>query len=333
MLNMKRTLLSVLFMAFATLCAWAQNPFSSVLSDYKVVATGSEQGRDRLDSTYYLHTQTYAVPYKGKKAEAKAAAVIKEIVDRYDKQLEFYTGGFCFSSELSASSPVESQQVSAYYGENLEPFVVGGMGRNYALLRQQDRLNPNYRTVYGVEWWLEKPKLLYFRTFRLFGPLTARNYQKAITSQGKSWEDFLSAFRSQGRGFYLPGDGSAEDTLKYADRVAWYLSKVCDLYKGDGSEMDNMLASVAVHRFLDYMREDNALKTDEGVVRVMRAFRLSGCYAEVNGKVVEHGDLPWLAARWKNLDISCTSHVEKGDPECQKYGEKSKYFLFRVYLK
>ena len=344
MRNMKRTIFSVIFVALATLCAQAQNPFSSILSDCKVVAVSNEQGRDRLDSTNCLQTQVYAVPYKGKKAVAKAEAIIKEIVDCYNKQIGHYTGGFCFSGKLDVHSPAESQKVSASYSEDAAPFVVGGVGRNYALLRQLDPKNPHYRTVYGVEWWLlEKPRVVYFKTFRLFGPLMARSNPKYILGQTDSMKDFLDTFRSsdwQNKKFDMFGKADSLkldmlgkiNPLKHADDVAWYLGKVCDLYKGDGSAMDSGVVSVAVRRFMNYMSESNVWKTDEGVVRVLRAFRLPGCYAEVNGKVVEHGDMQWLASRWKDLHISRVSYVEKGDPECQKYGEKSKNFLFRVYL-
>ena len=106
---MKRTIFSVIFVALATLCAQAQNPFSSILSDCKVVAVSNEQGRDRLDSTNCLQTQVYAVPYKDKKAVAKAEAIIKEIVDCYNKLIGHYTGGFCFSGKLDVLSPAQSQ--------------------------------------------------------------------------------------------------------------------------------------------------------------------------------------------------------------------------------
>ena len=33
----------------------------------KVVGSASEQGRDKLDSTYYLNTRVYKLPYKSKK--------------------------------------------------------------------------------------------------------------------------------------------------------------------------------------------------------------------------------------------------------------------------
>ena len=105
--------------------------------------------------------------------------------------------GFCFSGKLDVHSPAESQKVSASYSEDAAPFVVGGVGRNYALLRQLDPKNPHYRTVYGVEWWLlEKPRVVYFKTFRLFGPLTARSNSKYILGQTDSMKDFLDTFRS-----------------------------------------------------------------------------------------------------------------------------------------
>lgn len=315
-----------MLITLATIGAWAQNPFHTMLKDYKVVNTSSEQGRDRLDSTYYLHAQIYQVPRKSKKEVAHTDALVQQLVDTYNTQLASHTGGFCSSSDLSHGSNIESKQVSAYYGENLEPLVVGGLGRNYVLLRKQDPGNPNYRTVYGVEWWIEKPELVYFREFRLFGPLTERNYQKAALQDNPVFSDPLA-------GSMLDGGASGNNGLPAYDPADYYarsMTYCCNMYKGDGSVLDAAIAKLAAKRFLDYMSSPD--RTDEGFIRVLRALQLPGFYAEITkDSEVQHGDMPWLADRWKGLDIFCTSHVEKGDPDCMKYG-KDAQFVLQIFL-
>ena len=113
--------------------------------------------------------------------------------------------------------------------------------------------------------------------------------------------------------------------------MAWYLGKVCDLYKGDGSAMDSGVVSVAVRRFMNYggeQRLENRRGRGAGVACIPSA----GLLCRGEWQVVEHGDMQWLS-----LSLERFTHFEsfirgEGDPECQKYGEKSKNFLFRVYL-
>ena len=114
---MKRTLFTVIAVVFATSVALAQNPFEPLLKGYKVVNTTSEQGHDRLDSIYYLHTKTYVVPYKGGKNANRVNEVVSKIMDLYNGQLPNYTGGFCYSSNLQDSLTTESSRISAYYTE------------------------------------------------------------------------------------------------------------------------------------------------------------------------------------------------------------------------
>ena len=132
----------------------------------------SEQGRDRLDSTYYLRLKTYAMPYDKKKDKAACDAVVAELLDTYQRESPSASAGFCQSRPLNVAAH-DQQQVSIYYAENKDPFIAGTEGRNYALLRYADQNNPTYRRVHGVEWWYDKVnRQANFRVFHIFGPGT-----------------------------------------------------------------------------------------------------------------------------------------------------------------
>ena len=136
----------------------------------------SEQGRDRLDSTYYLRLKTYAMPYDKKKDKAACDAVVAELLDTYQRESPSASAGFCQSRPLNVAAH-DQQQVSIYYAENKDPFIAGTEGRNYALLRYTDQNNPTYRRVHGVEWWYDKVnRQTYFRVFHIFGPGTKQAY-------------------------------------------------------------------------------------------------------------------------------------------------------------
>ena len=104
----------------------------------------SEQGRDRLDSTYYLRLKTYAMPYDKKKDKAACDAVVAELLDAYQREAPSASASFCQSRPLNIAA-THQQQVSMYYAENKDPFIAGTEGRNYALLHYTDKNNPTNR--------------------------------------------------------------------------------------------------------------------------------------------------------------------------------------------
>lgn len=328
MLDMKRTFLTLLTALLTACGAWAQNPFEYLFSDLKVLNTTSEQGHDRLDSLYYLHTQTYTLPYKGRKAAEKADGIVEHIVDLYNSLLPSHTGGFCHSSDLHGHDATESRKVSAYYGENLPPMIIGGEGINYALLRKQDAANPNYRTVHGVEWWTEHPQQrVCFKVFSLFGPMTDYYYRKAMFLDNSVFRHLADSTAGHVAASGIPEYLQMDNT----EFTVQSLRLLCDMYKGEGNAIDDATAEIAAERFINYL-ESTGNSTEERI-RVMREMRIPGFYAEVtDGVNVQHGTLPWLAEKWKDLNVFCLSWEQKGSPECKKYGDKSKYLLLQVVL-
>ena len=125
---MKRILISLL-LAFVALGSMAQNELQKCIDNLppaRLVGTDSEQGHHRLDSLYNLHIMTYELPYHSHYDKLYADGVIKGILLAYNKDLPQYTGGFCSSNLLRTSNAIESRTIQMYYGENLDPFTVGG---------------------------------------------------------------------------------------------------------------------------------------------------------------------------------------------------------------
>ena len=59
----------------------------------KMVGSTSEQGRDKLDSTYYLDTKVYELPYKSKKERQQVERLTASLVKAYDADIKHHTGG------------------------------------------------------------------------------------------------------------------------------------------------------------------------------------------------------------------------------------------------
>ena len=198
-------ILSSIILATITIGCFAQSDYKltgksdkishliKFMSADKMVGKASEQGRDRLDSTYYLDTRIYEFPYESKKEQQDVKNLIAAILQAHDLDMPHYTGGFSASNLLRTDNPIESKRLQMYFGENIAPFVVGGRGRNYAVVRFNSKQNPYYRHVIGIEWWLErmnnKHQVVKFQTFRIFGPFSKEHYEYALKQSNISKAD------------------------------------------------------------------------------------------------------------------------------------------------
>jgi hypothetical protein len=198
-------ILSSIILATITIGCFAQSDYKltgksdkishliKFMSADKMVGKASEQGRDRLDSTYYLDTRIYEFPYESKKEQQDVKNLIAAILQAHDLDMPHYTGGFSASNLLRTDNPIESKRLQMYFGENIAPFVVGGRGRNYAVVRFNSKQNPYYRHVIGIEWWLErmnnKRQVVKFQTFRIFGPFSKEHYEYALKQSNISKDD------------------------------------------------------------------------------------------------------------------------------------------------
>ena len=320
-----------------------------------MVGKAGEQGRDRLDSTYYLDTRIYEHSYDSQKEQLVVKNVVASILWCYDQDMPHYTGGFCSSNLLRVDNPIESKKLQMYYGEDIAPFVVGGKGRNYAVLRFNSKQNPYYRHVIGIEWWLErvdrKHHVAKFRTFRIFGPFSKEHYEYALKQSNISKDD-------------VETDDVEMDDL-YADYIGddgpFLKMGKCRLEGGIiiGGEFttNHMLSEVRVLGKLLVTSTDETSKraavksinkrvtillttsTDEEKTELYRILNdIPGYYVQVNppnGTILTRS-FAWYINALPKLDVLCHSWIQPGSPNCvyldENNEEKPANFLLQVFL-
>ena len=273
----------------------------------------SEQGRDRLDSTYYLRLKTYAMPYEKKKDKAACDAVVAELLDTYQRESPSASAGFCQSRPLNVAAH-DQQQVSIYYAENKDPFIAGTEGRNYALLRYADQNNPTYRRVHGVEWWYDKVnRQANFRVFHIFGPGTKQAYEKSI----------------------LNGNSFEEEATGLLEMLLDQIEILGNFYKNEDNELDRATVQLINERIDAYLHSQK--KPDELNALLMKLEKIPGYYTEVlEGKDERKGYSPAVAAQMISEDLQgkifCITTERRGSEDCRRYGDKSKNFLIQIIL-
>ena len=273
----------------------------------------SEQGRDRLDSTYYLRLKTYAMPYDKKKDKAACDAVVAELLDTYQRESPSASAGFCQSRPLNVAAH-DQQQVSIYYAENKDPFIAGTEGRNYALLRYADQNNPTYRRVHGVEWWYDKVnRQANFRVFHIFGPGTKQAYEKSI----------------------LNGNSFKEEATGLLEMLLHQIEILGNFYKNEDNEIDRATVQLINERIDAYLRSKK--KPDELNALLMKLEKIPGYYTEVlEGKDERKGYSPAVAAQMISEELQgkifCITTERRGSEDCRRYGDKSKDFLIQIIL-
>lgn len=273
----------------------------------------SEQGRDRLDSTYYLRMKTYAMPYDKKKEKAACDAVVTELLDTYQRESPSASAGFCQSRPLNVAAH-DQQQVSIYYAENKDPFIAGTEGRNYALLRYADQNNPTYRRVHGVEWWYDKVnRQANFRVFHIFGPGTKQAYAKSI----------------------LNGNSFEKEATGLLENLLYQIEILGNFYKNEDNEIDRATVQLINERIDAYLHSQK--KQDELNALLMKLEKIPGYYTEVlEGKDQRKGYSPAVAAQMISEELQgkifCITTERRGSEDCRRYGDKSKNFLIQIVL-
>ena len=273
----------------------------------------SEQGRDRLDSTYYLRLKTYAMPYDKKEDKAACDAVVAELLDTYQRESPSASAGFCQSRPLNVAAH-DQQQVSIYYAENKDPFIAGTEGRNYALLRYADQNNPTYRRVHGVEWWYDKVnRQANFRVFHIFGPGTKQAYAKSI----------------------LNGNSFEKEATGLLENLLYQIEILGNFYKNEDNEIDRATVQLINERIDAYLHSQK--KPDELNALLMKLEKIPGYYTEVlEGKDERKGYSPAVAAQMISEELQgkifCITTERRGSEDCRRYGDKSKNFLIQIIL-
>ncbi|MBQ3129666.1 MAG: hypothetical protein IJC23_02100 [Bacteroidaceae bacterium] len=325
----------------------------------KMVGKASEQGRDRLDSTYYLDTRIYEFPYESKKEQQDVKNLIAAILQAHDLDMPHYTGGFSASNLLRTDNPIESKRLQMYFGENIAPFVVGGRGRNYAVVRFNSKQNPYYRHVIGIEWWLErmnnKHQVVKFQTFRIFGPFSKEHYEYALKQSNISeadveTDDLYGDYIDDLYADYIGDDGPF---LKMSKN--WRLEG--GILIGGEFTTNHMLPEVRVlAKLLDTSTDDTSKRaavksinkrvtillttaTDEEKTELYRILNdIPGYYVQVtppNGVVLTRS-FAWYIDALPKLDVLHISWIQPGSPNCiyidENNEEKPANFLLQVFL-
>lgn len=286
----------------------------SMPADRLVGASGG-QGRDKLDSLFFLNTKTYEMPYDSRWDKESVDKLIARLVKAYDTDLQHHTGGYCSTNQLRKDNPIESKLLQMYYGEGLEPFVVGGVGRNYVVLRQNNQMNPVYRRIMGVEWWLvetgsKNTPAVRMRTFVLFGPQSEEQYQVAMKNNKTIEKAINKKLDSK------PSLASSvnEDLLKGITVLAKLYTNKKD------ADMDRAVVSAINDRVVTYI--GRSLEFDmEGWFKLFRTIRdIPGYIASVTFDDPAHStvesDFYWLERIYPMLDVFCITHAVPGDPQC-----------------
>lgn len=332
---MKRILFitAILTSAFLNVRAQTRNIFQKAVETISTVcSTSSEQGHDRLDSLYYLNTKTLSAPFKSKSDKAAVSQCVAEILKVYETNLPTSTGGFNHSGILSDDTIAESRLVSMYYGEDLDPLVIGGKGKNYALLRNQDKDNVLYRKVEGVEWWYEggrKPRIM-FRLFELFGPLSDAHYQTAIE---KDLIGQLDRYKD-GLASTYPGAGKLNIGMVTSQKsmLLQAIEILGRMYKNSDSNFDKAVVSSINQRVKAYLNAEPRDNEKRKLFNVLD--KIKGYQVEVHfkGDISYRYTFGWLERNYQHLRIGSVSWVEAGDPACVTKQLQPLNFLLQVYV-
>ena len=356
-------ILSSIILATITIGCFAQSDYKltgksdkishliKFMSADKMVGKASEQGRDRLDSTYYLDTRIYEFPYESKKEQQDVKNLIAAILQAHDLDMPHYTGGFSASNLLRTDNPIESKRLQMYFGENIAPFVVGGRGRNYAVVRFNSKQNPYYRHVIGIEWWLErmnnKHQVVKFQTFRIFGPFSKEHYEYALQQSNRSKDDVET---DDLYGDYIIDDGPflkisknmrLEGGILIGGELTTnhMLSEVRVLGKLLVTSTDETSKRAAVKSINKRVTTLLTTSTDEEKTELYRILNdIPGYYVQVNppnGTILTRS-FAWYIDALPQLDVLCNSWIQTGSPNCvyldENNEEKPANFLLQVFL-
>ena len=286
----------------------------SLPSDRLVGASG-EQGHDKLDSLIYLNTKTYEFPYDSRWDKDYVDKQIAKFVKAYDADLQRHTGGYCSTNQLRKDNPIESKLLQMYYGEDLEPLVVGGVGRNYVVLRMNDQKNPVYRCIKGVEWWLvetgsKNTPAVRMRTFVLYGPQSEDQYQSIV----KTSRTIEKAINKKLDSKPSLASSANEDLLKG-------ITVLAKLYTNNkDADMDRAVVRAINDRVITYTAR--SLEFDmEDWFKLFRTIRdIPGYVASVTFDDPAHStvesDFYWLERVYPMLNVFCITHAVPGDHQC-----------------
>ena len=242
-----------------------------------LVSSSSEQEHDKLDSVNYLNTKTYEFPYNSKKEKQQVDDIVASLIKAYDADLPHHTGGYCWAGVLRTDSPVKSKEVGMYYGDNLAPLTIGGVGRNYVVLRMNYEQNPDYRHIKGVEWWLEpgskNTATVCMKTFTLSGPQSSVSYLNALRQSDNA--KVASEAKSKLEG--LP-----EVSFSTREELLTSIKMLSQIYKNDGGAIDRAVVKSVNERIMAYLKLGTEREDMLKLFRVLGQISIPGYHCLVS---------------------------------------------------
>ena len=294
----------------------------------EILSSRHEQGRDQIDSLYYVREETLTFPYKNKKDKKTANEYIQEIVMGYQDDVNNAYSAFAFNADLESQGAAE-RTLSIFYSDNHPTYLVGKDGHSYVLIRKNSPQNPEYRNVYGVEWWLDKrQKRICFRCFDIFGPLHSPGKgQDALMQKimkdfsDKNWKEYEKSIE----------DNYANETIKAIHMLG-------SMYKNDDSPTDKAIiqsVNVRVRTLIFNPQVDNNLR--------MNLFKELDAIPGYSVEIIRpNGENPAdkeritfgeLATRYRTLDIICMSWKGETDLYVRSLDKRYRNGVLQITLK
>ena len=294
----------------------------------EILSSRHEQGRDQIDSLYYVREETLTFPYKNKKDKKTANEYIQEIVMGYQDDVNNAYSAFAFNADLESQGAAE-RTLSIFYSDNHPTYLVGKDGHSYVLIRKNSPQNPEYRNVYGVEWWLDKrQKRICFRCFDIFGPLHSPGKgQDALMQKimkdfsDKNWKEYEKSIE----------DNYANETIKAIHMLG-------SMYKNDDSPTDKAIiqsVNVRVRTLIFNPQVDNNLR--------MNLFKELDAIPGYSVEIIRpNGENPAdkeritfgeLATRYRTLDIICKSWKGETDLYVRSLDKRYRNGVLQITLK
>ena len=294
-----------------------------------LVSSSSEQEHDKLDSVNYLNTKTYEFPYNSKKEKQQVDDIVASLIKAYDADLPHHTGGYCWTSILRTDSPVKSKEVGMYYGENLAPLTIGGVGRNYVVLRMNYEQNPDYRHIKGVEWWLEpgskNTATVCMKTFTLSGPQSSVSYLSALRRSDNA--KVASEAKSKLEG--LP-----EVSFSTRDELLNSIKVLSQIYKNDGGAIDRAVVKSVNERIMAYLQLGNDREDMLKLFRVLGQISIPGYHCLVSNFNDGNMTVPFsmMEKIYDKLQIFCVDYGGSQETETDSQEKPNVNFLLHFQV-
>lgn len=325
------------------------------LKKVEILSSEHEQGRDGIDSLYYCQTETAALPYKSNKDKATAKGCIERIVSAYRTEVQTASYGVAYNAQPETTAETK-RIISIFYSEKHQPFKVGENDHRYVLIRRQDPQNPEYRRVYGMEWWIDtKQKRILFRNLDIFGPLRSRNENclagllpnkpqiNSIADIQKYFQTFPPSSQEALRRIMPELETMKEElsrrnaTTDIDESMLEQIGLLAGMYKGTDNSTDRAVIR-SINSRVAKILQHNQDKVDLRVRLFKTLTEIPGYGVEIietvseHKKTNKHTTFRELVSLYPTLDIFCMSWMDENDLYTKKQGKECRNGILQIVL-